>query len=337
MHGARPPMLSQQSLTDMLTALGRGGENGRDLAESEAYSLFADMLDGRIPALELGALLASLRWKNESADELSGFARALNERVPAIELPQHRPRMVVIPAYARAGRAPNLMPLLALMLARLEVPVLVHGLVGDNARPGSIDVLSKLGHVPCGSLADAQTTLNSGRCAVVPTELLNPSLDSLIRLRDRMGNRNTAHVIAKLLDPAPLRSLRVICVADAQLLSRLRDMCLRTPERALLMRSPDDDSFADPMRRPRIELFEHLTSNTLFEAEAASLHSTNPLPPADDIDATAACIREMLEGHRAIPQPVLNQVAACLYGSGSARDLTHAKATVSLGLNHAAH
>jgi anthranilate phosphoribosyltransferase len=50
--------------------------------KSEAYSLFADMLDGRIPALELGALLASLRWKNESADELSGFARALNERVP---------------------------------------------------------------------------------------------------------------------------------------------------------------------------------------------------------------------------------------------------------------
>ena len=54
-------------------------------------------------------------------------------------------------------------------------------------------------------------------------------------------------------------------------------------------------------------------------------------------DATAACIQEMVEGHRAIPQPVLNQVAACLFGSGSARDLTHAKATVSLGLNHAAH
>ncbi len=331
-------MLSRQSLTEMLSALGRGGENARDLAESEAYSLFADMLDGRIPALELGAVLASLRWKNESADELAGFARALNERVPVIELPQHRPRMVVIPSYARAGMAPNLMPLLALMLARLEVPVLVHGLAGGaGTRPGSLDVLARLGHAPCGSLPDAQTTLNSGRCAVVPTELLNPSLDSLIRLRDRMGNHNTAHLVAKLLDPAPMRSLRVICVADAQLLARLHDMFLGTPERALLMRAPDDDSFADPMRRPRIQLFEHLSVRTLFEAETGALPLTNPLPPADDIDATADCIREMLDGHRAIPQPVLNQVAACLFGSGSARDLTHAKATVSLGLAHAAH
>ncbi|MFH1814758.1 MAG: DNA-binding protein YbiB [Pseudomonadota bacterium] len=328
-------MLSQQTLTDMLSALGRGGDEGRDLAEEEAYGLFADMLDGRIPALELGAVLASLRWKNESADELAGFARALNERVPVIELPQHRPRMVVIPSYSRAGRAPNLMPLLALMLARLEVPVLVHGLVGHGARAGSIDVFERLGHAPCRSLADAQTTLNSGRCAVVPTEMLSPSLDSLIRLRDRMGNRNTAHVVAKLLDPAPLRSLRVICVADAQLLSRLHDMFLRTPERALLMRAPDDDSFADPMRRPRIQMFEHHTARTLFEAETGTPQLVNPLPQAENVEATSDCIREMLEGHRAIPQPLLNQVAACLFGSGSARDLTHAKATVSLGLAHA--
>jgi anthranilate phosphoribosyltransferase len=330
-------MLSQQSLTEMLSALGRGGEDARDLAESEAYSLFADMLDGRIPALELGAVLASLRWKHESADEIAGFARALNERVPEMELPQHRPRMVVIPSYARAAQAPNLMPLLALMLARLEVPVMVHGLVGGGVGPGAIDVFRLLGHAPCATLDEALLTLNSGRCAIVPTDVLNPSLDSLIRLRERMGNRNTAHVVAKLLDPAPLRSLRVICVADTQLLSRLSDMFLRTPERALLMRAPDDDSFADPMRRPRIQLFEHLAARTLFEAETGELPRTNPLPPADDVEASARCISDMLEGHRAIPQPLLNQVAACLFGSGSARDLTHAKAIVSLGLAHAAH
>ncbi len=330
-------MLNPQSLANMLSALGRGGEDGRDLAETEAYSLFSDVLDGRMPALELGAVLASLRWKNESADELAGFARALNERVPAIELPQHRPRMVVIPSYARAGRAPNLMPLLALMLARLEVPVLIHGLTGTDVPPGSIEVLSQLGHAPCSSLDEARTTLGAGRCTVVPTGLLNASLETLIRLRERMGNRNTAHVIAKLLDPSPLHSLRVICVADVQLLSRLQDMFMSTPERALLMQAPDDDSFADPMRRPRIQLFEHLKAQTLFEAETGTPKLATPLPPAEDIEATSACIREMLDGHRAIPQPLLNQVAACLFGSGSARDLTHAKAIVSLGLAHSAH
>lgn len=330
-------MLSPQSLTEMLTAIGRS-ESARDLAETEAYGLFADVLDGRIPALELGALLASLRWKHESADELSGFARALNERVPAVELPPHLPNMVVIPSYARAGRAPNLMPLLALMLSRLDVPVLVHGLWGRNARPGSMDVLERLGHSPCTSVPEALERLHAGRCAVVPTDVLSPSLDSLIRLRDRMGHHNTAHVVAKLLDPAPLHSLRVICIADPSLLERLREVFSSTQESALLMRAADDDSFADPMRRPRIELFERMTPRTLFEAENGSaLPITHPLPAADDIEGTVDCIRDMLDGHRAIPQPVLNQLAACLFGSGAARDLTHAKATVSLGLAHSAH
>lgn len=337
MDGDANPMLSPQSLTEMLSAIGRG-ESGRDLAEAEAHSLFADVLDGRIPALELGALLASLRWKNESADELIGFARALNERVPTLELAPHLPRMVVIPAYARAGRAPNLMPLLALMLSRFDVPVLVHGLWGRNALPGSIDVLERLGQSPCASVPEALERLHAGHCAVLPTDVLNPSLDSLIRLRERMGHRNTAHVVAKLLDPAPLHSLRVICVAAPHLLTRLSDVFLRTPEPALLMRAPDDDSFADPLRRPRIELFEHMSARMLFEAEGGgTLQLTHPLPAAEDIEGTVACVRDMLEGQRAIPQPVLNQLAACLFGSGAARDLTHAKATVSLGLPHTAH
>ncbi len=330
-------MLSPQSLTQMLSALGRGADDARDLAEDEAYSLFADMLDGRIPALELGALLTSLRWKHETSDELCGFARALNERIPTLELPPHLPRMVVIPSYSRACQAPNLMPLLAIMLARLDVPVLIHGLFGRGGAQGSIDVLERLGHTPCATLPEALDTLHAGRCAVLPTEVLNPALDSLIRLRDRMGHRNIAHVVAKLLNPAPLHSLRVICVAEPQLLSRLNDTFLRSPEQALLMRAPDDDGFADPLRRPRIDLFERMRMRTLFEAEAGALPLTNPLPPALDIDGTAHCIREMLDGHRAIPQPVLNQLAACLYGSGAARDLTHAKATVSLGLAHGPH
>lgn len=330
-------MLSQQKLTDMLSALGRGGKETRDLAESEAYSLFADMLDGRIPALELGALLASLRWKHESADELAGFARALNERIPTLELPPHLPRTVIIPSYACAGRAPNLMPLLAMMLARMGVPVLVHGLYGRGAPAGSMEVFERLGLTPSSTLSEAANNLHAGHCALVPTEVLNPALDSLVRLRDRMGHRNTAHVVAKLLDPAPLHSLRLICLADAHLMSRLHEVLLRGPERALLMRAPDDDSFTDPLRRPRIDLFERMSVRTLFEAESGTPPQNHPLPPAEDIDATSRCISEMLEGHRAIPHPVQNQLAACLYGSGAARDMTHAKAAVSLGLVHTAH
>jgi anthranilate phosphoribosyltransferase len=308
------------------------GTSAHALSAGEAERLFGAMLDGAVPPLELGAALAALRRKRESSAELTGFARALAARTLPVHLPPGAPRCAVIPSYAGVAHPASLMPLLALMLARHGVPVLIHGHLGAP-RPPSLAVLHELGVMPSTSLAAAQSELAGRGLAVLATELLAPGLDSLLALRERLPWRSSAHLAAKLLDPCPGRSVRMVCTADSDLVDTMRQALRELSADALLMRTPGDEASANPMRRPRIEHFRQGQGEVLFEAEIASTAPAWPAPNPGDPRAMAEWIVAVLDGRRAAPQPLLNQLAACLCACGRTPDLHRAKATVALGLS----
>src|SRR5690606_26044048 len=96
---------------------------------------------------------------------------------------------------------PNLVPLVAMALARIGVPVLVHGALEGNGRVASACIFRELSIMPCATLAQAQRSLNEGQITFVPTAVLAPGLARLLALRARLGVRNSAHTIVKLMDP----------------------------------------------------------------------------------------------------------------------------------------
>lgn len=108
----------------IIKEIGRGAKGSKPMTTAQAEMLFGDLLDGQVPDLELGAIVIALRIKSESLDELSGFKRALDARTPQVAVPPG-PRCVVLPTYNGARRQANLMPLVALLLAREGVPVLI--------------------------------------------------------------------------------------------------------------------------------------------------------------------------------------------------------------------
>lgn len=324
-------------LRQMLAQLCIGPDGASDLDAKQAHTLFGAMLDGALPEFELGSVLTSLRWKRETVEELRGFVSAANERVRQIDLPPGLPRCVVIPSYGRTQRQPNLMPLLAILLARFGVPVIVHGNHGKSAPIPSFQVLEQLGHPTVTAFQAIEQALLLRNLAVVPTALLLPQLDALLALRERLGMRNSAYLVAKFLDPCPQTSLRLACISNPDLIVRLRAFLSQQPGWVLLMRGAEGEAYVDPARRPRIDLFDNGRSVTLFEAEASP--SLAPRPPMPEIDAAhiADLIGAMLEGQRTIPQPLLNQLAACLHACGHTSDLASAKAHVAVGLRLAAH
>src|ERR1700691_4203177 len=107
--------------------IGPDPQGRHDLDVDTARELFAAMLDGGVPDLELGAILLALRAKTESVDELLGFYDALTARLYRLPFPEHPVKPVVIPSYGGAQRLPNLLPLLALLLKRYGIPVFIHG------------------------------------------------------------------------------------------------------------------------------------------------------------------------------------------------------------------
>ncbi len=154
--------------------IGRGAHGSRDLPIADAEQLYAAMLDGGVPDLELGAIALALRMKTESVSELIGFYSAVSARLHRLEAPAGKPRPVVIPSYNGTRKQPNLMPLIALELERFGVPVLMHGTLDGGGRSASAYVLRELGVLPCATLGQAQQALDAGRVAFVPTAVLSP-------------------------------------------------------------------------------------------------------------------------------------------------------------------
>jgi anthranilate phosphoribosyltransferase len=302
----------------------------RDLGVDDARRLFGAMLDGGVPEFEVGALLVGLAIRGESPHEMLGFYHALCERLHRMTAPDGDVRPVVLPAYGGARNQPNLTPLIALLLQRVGVPVVMHGTLEGVGCVATAYVMRELGVLPSATLAQAQCALDRDKIAFVPTAVLAPGLSTLLSLRARLGTRTTPHIVAKLIDPFGGAGLRVVCSMHDDFLANLHQLLLATGERTLLMRGTEGEPFADPHKRPRIELFDDGRATVLFEQESASMDGLAGLRPPTDARGTAAYIRKMLDGHAPMPLPIINQLACCLYASGFTADFNQAKAIAAV-------
>lgn len=288
------------------------------------------MLDGGVPELELGAIAIALRLKGESIDEMIGFLSALNERHYAMQRPPGRLRPVVIPSYNGARKGINLTPLLALLLKRYGVPVLVHGLIEGYGRVTSAQVFREYGLMPSASISQAQQTLDETGLAFVPLSAISPGLSNLLLLRSRLGLRNSAHSLVKMLDPFKGEGVLLAAATHPDYLETMREVLGAVGVHALLMRATEGEPYANPKRRPRIEYLRDGVCDVLFEAEHDSLKALPNLPESCDAKTTAEWIRKVMAGEVALPSPIANQLACCLFAAGYADDFNQAKAIVAV-------
>jgi anthranilate phosphoribosyltransferase len=289
--------------------IGRG-RTARALSQADARALGEAMFAGAIAPLELGAILIAYRVKGESLPELIAFMSALAPHVARLGAPRDDVRPVVLPAYNGARRLPNLTALVALLLRREGVPVLLHGVDGNHVsgRVGTEAVLAALDIPAAASIDDAQRRLAQDGIAYVPIALLAPPLAALLALRERMGVRNVAHTLAKLIDPFEGRGIRVVAVTHPDYLTRMHEFLAASAADALLMQGTEGEPFAHPRRAPRLEAFARGVPRACVD-EA-------PAPPAEipstiDAEATAVWIRRVLAADVPVPRPIEHQALCC--------------------------
>ena len=237
---------------------------------------------------------------------------------------------MILPSYNGARKQPNLVPLVAFALQRLGIPVLVHGLLEGYGRVASAYVFRELGLLPSATLAQVQRNLNSNKLAFVPTAVLSPGLAQLLALRARLGVRNSAHTVAKMIDPFDTGGMRVVGVTHPDYLELQKEVLLEIGGTSLLMRGTEGEPYAAPRRRPRIELLRDGHGEVLFEQEHMPAQDNDYGQHDIEAKASAGYIRSVLEGESPMPLPIVNQIACCLYACGYAADLNQAKAIAAV-------
>ncbi len=119
---------------------------GRSLTEAEAEAAMRTLLAGESTAATTAAFLTALRMKGETAEELTGFARAM--RAAALTVPIDDACRPVLDTCGTGGNGTscfNISTVTAFVVAGAGVRVAKHGNRSISSRCGSADVLEALG------------------------------------------------------------------------------------------------------------------------------------------------------------------------------------------------
>jgi len=305
-----------------LKELARGARGARDLTREQAATLFEAVFAGEVSGVALGSLLVALRVKGESLVELSGMMDALNRHVRPMRMPSHRALTCVIPSYNGSRKLPNLVPLLAMMIAREGVHVLVHGAAQEESRVGTLEILELLGHKPVTTIGEAEAALDGRQLAAAPVEVLSPDLAKLLDVRLETGVRNSGHTLAKLLVPqgAHTSVCRLVAVTHPDFLKLMREYFAQAPANAFLMRGVEGEPVVR-LREP--QPLEEIKADGTTMTHLITEGDLGYDLPGREAEATAAWTRAVLAGDIAAPVALARQAALvvdhCRRQGGAAR------------------
>jgi anthranilate phosphoribosyltransferase len=293
--------------------IGRGPNGARALSPEDTHALYSAMLDGRVSDIELGAVMLAYRLKGETAAELAAMLEAAQASFALLRVPGGESRPVSIPSYNGARKQPNLVPLLALLLAREGVPTLVHGVNTDAGRVTSAEIFARLGIAPANSHPEIEAQLASRALAFAPIEVLAPKLARLLALRRIMGVRNSTHTLVKILQPFASPGLRLVNYTHPEYRESLAELFVAHPAAAvggaLLARGTEGEAVADTRRQVQIDWLHDGVAETLVAAERSSSEAQPAaLPESRDADTTAAWTQAVLDGRQPVPPTLARQV-----------------------------
>jgi len=295
----------------VIKRLGRNAREGEHgvLDSDDATRLWRALLANQLSPAQEAAVLMGLRVHGESAAMLAAFARVTLEASACVAAPAGR-AVVVLHCLGTARRQPILAPLLALALARSQVPVLLvtHD-AGRGANTGA--VLEALGETPAPAADAASAALAHRHFAWWPVATLSSPLARVLARRTELGFRNSAHSLIKLLVPVEGRALVVVNYTHAPYRVAFAEAAQLMHLSALLVRGTEGDPIGwEADAHPPLAWLDGQPVDLANDASAVARDRAD-LPAATDVAATARFCTEALNGHRPMPA-VIERQRVCL-------------------------
>ncbi len=302
---------------------------GRSLDAATAERVMGGIFDGAPAEALVAGFLIALKLKRESAEELTGGARAMRARARVLDLNGGDVLDTAGTGGDGAGTF-NISTGAALIAAAAGVPVAKHGNRAISGRVGAADVLERFGVKIDLDPEGVHRCLRAAGCCFIFAPAYHPVLARLAGLRRALGVRTVFNLIAPLSNPArPRRQL--LGVAEPRLVRLMAEaLAALGVDHAMVVHGEDgldELSLAAPtriaeVRGTAISEFEVRPSELGFEpANMAELMVT-------DTDHATEVLRRTLAGEKGPAQDVLAlNAAAAIYVGGRAASLKEGVAT----------
>ncbi len=118
---------------------------GETLSRVEARSVLGRLMDGQLSQVQAAALLAALRMRGETVDEITGFAEAMRQRAIKVPVRHAGPLVDTCGTGGTGVDTINISTTAMFVAAAGGARLAKHGNVGVTRRSGSANVLEELG------------------------------------------------------------------------------------------------------------------------------------------------------------------------------------------------
>jgi anthranilate phosphoribosyltransferase len=176
--------------------------NGESLTEAQANGLMHKLAEGDMAPALAGALLAGLRAKGETADEIRGFATAMRDLAVHPKIPGGIPTVDTVGTGGDGSGSLNLSTGTGLLAAACGARVVKHGNRSVSSRSGSADMLECLG-VPL-PLHEKQAVecLEATNFTFLFAPAYHPAMKAVVPVRGALSVRTVFNMLGPLTNPA---------------------------------------------------------------------------------------------------------------------------------------
>ena len=176
--------------------------NGESLGEGESARLMHDLASGDVEPALAGALLAGLRAKGETADEIRGFATAMRELALHPAIPDGPPTVDTVGTGGDGSGSLNLSTGTGLLAAAAGARVVKHGNRSVSSKSGSADMLECLGMpMPLDEQASIDC-LEALNFTFLFAPAYHPAMKAIMPVRGALGVRTVFNILGPLANPA---------------------------------------------------------------------------------------------------------------------------------------
>ena len=191
--------IEEHPFAQYVRILGKGKKGSRSLTEEEAFTAMSMILNGEAEDLQIGAFLMLLRVKEESAEELSGFVKAVKAKAkPPFQINVD----LDWSSYAGKRRHQPWFVFSILLLAQAGYRILIHGASGHTTnRMYTETIMSHLNMPVADSWQSCNTHLDTQGFCYLPLGIVSPKLAEMIDMRSILGLRSPVHSLSRLINP----------------------------------------------------------------------------------------------------------------------------------------
>lgn len=204
MHATQADQVDRSETTDTfdVAALLSAVFDGATLPRTEARLVMGRLMDGLLSQIQAAALLAALRTRGETVEEIIGFAQAMRERAVQVPVTVDGPLLDTCGTGGTGLDTLNISTTAMFVVAAGGVKVAKHGNRGVTRKSGSADLLELLGVNLDADPQQLADSVHTTGLAFIYSRNHHPAMKFVAPVRSDLKARTVFNSLGPLTNPA---------------------------------------------------------------------------------------------------------------------------------------